>query len=184
MKLSARERKSIAAAIIVVLLTAGIQYVALPLWNRQATGADDLLRAQKQLRRQRELIAAANQIQNRTRVLETNLTEDEHQLLPAGDSNKAGADLEGWIVQRAGEQKLDIGRIDFLPSTPFGKMYVRVAVQFELNGQMTQLTQFFDALLKSEKLIALEDMQISSTGTKDKKVRCVVVIATLMPSAS
>ena len=47
MKLSARERKGIVAAIIVVLLTAGIQYVALPLWNRQATGSEDLLRAQK-----------------------------------------------------------------------------------------------------------------------------------------
>jgi Tfp pilus assembly protein PilO len=184
MKLRPRERKFVAAAMVVALLVVGGRYVALPLWNRQTTGAEDLLRAQKQLRRQKELIAASKQIQSQTGALEARLTAEERQLLSAEDSNKAGAELEGWVVQRAGEQKLDVGRIEFLPSTPFGKTYARVAVQFELNGQMTQLVQFFDSLLKSEKLVALEDMQINSVGSKDKRVRCVVVVATLMPTAN
>lgn len=184
MKLSPRERKFIAAAIITAALVAGLQFVVLPLWNRQASGAEDLLRAQKQLRRQKELIAATKQIQSQTVALEGRLTEEERRLLSPEDSNKAAAELEGWVAQRAGEQKLAIGRIEFLPSTPFGKMYVRVAVQLELNGQMTQLAQFFDALLKSEKTVALEDMQINSVGSKDKRVRCVVMITTLMRTAN
>jgi Tfp pilus assembly protein PilO len=184
MKLRPRERTFVVVAVVAALLLTGLRYVAIPLSDRQASGAEELLRAQKQLRRQRELIAATKQIQSQTGTLEARLTEQGRRLPSAEDSNKAGAELEGWVVQKAGEEKLDVGRIEFLPSIPFGKMYARLAVQFELNGQMTQLVQFFDDLLKSEKMVALEDVQINSIGSKDKRVRCVVVVTTLMPTAN
>jgi Tfp pilus assembly protein PilO len=112
------------------------------------------------------------------------LAEEERRLVPPGDLNKASADLQGWIVQQAATQQLDIIRSEFLPVTQVGGMYVRIPLQFEFNGQMTQLAQFFNSLLKGEKLLAVEDVQINSTGTKDKRVRCVVVITTLMPKAN
>jgi Tfp pilus assembly protein PilO len=182
MTLQPRERKLVAIGIVAMLLLAGI-YLVLPLWGRQS-GDADLLRVQRELRQQRELIGATKQIQTQSGALQARLAEEERRLVAPGDLNKGSADLQGWIVQQASTQQLDIIRSEFLPVTQVGGMYVRIPLQFEFNGQMTQLAQFFDAMLKGEKLLAVEDIQINSTGAKDKRVRCVVVITTLMPKVN
>jgi Tfp pilus assembly protein PilO len=182
MNLQPRERKLVVVAVIAVVLFTGFYFIA-PLWSRQS-GGDDLQRVQKELRRQKELIAATKQMQNQTGALQAKLADDERRLVAPGDLNKASAELQGWVVQQAAAHQLDIIRSEFLPAAPLGGLYVRIPVQFEFNGQMTQLVQFFDALQKGEKIIALEDMQINSTGAKDKRVRCVVVVTTLMPKVN
>jgi Tfp pilus assembly protein PilO len=184
MKLQPRERKMILVAGVLALLVVGVYFVVVPLLSRGAASRDDFQLVQKELRRQKELIAAKKQIQDQAAVLQSRLSEMEHHLLPTEDPGKAGAELQAWVSQQAAQQQLDIVRSEFLPSTKMGTRYVRVPVQFELNGQITQLTQFFNALTGGERIIAVEDLQINSAGAKDKRVRCVVVVATLMATAS
>ncbi len=183
MSLQPREKKLVTLAIVAAIVFAAYYWV-LPIWSNQAGGGDSLPRVQKELRRQKELIAASKQIQSQTGLLAERLAEQERHLVVPGDVNKASADLQGWIVQQAAAQQLDIIRSEFLPATPVGGAYVRIPVQFEFNGQMTQFAQFFGALQRGDKIVSVEDLQINSTGTKDKRVRCVIVIATLMPKAS
>jgi Tfp pilus assembly protein PilO len=180
MRIQPRERKLIIAGGVAALLFLLVQYVVLPVWERRSTGPDDLAAAQKELRRQRELIAALKPVQNQAGLLEARLTTVERRLLPDQAPSKAGADLQAWVSQRATQQQIDVVRSEFLPPTQSADRYVRVPVQFELNGQITQIMQLFEGMLRSDRLISLEDMQINSAGAKDKRVRCTVVIATLM----
>jgi type II secretory pathway component PulM len=58
MNIRPRERKLIITVGIAAVLFVVPYYVVLPLWSTQAGGRDDLQLAQKELRRQQELIAS------------------------------------------------------------------------------------------------------------------------------
>ena len=79
MSLQPREKKLVTLAIIAAILFAGF-YWGLPFWSSQAGGGDSLPRVQKELRRQKELIAASKQIQGQTGMLTTKLAEEERRL--------------------------------------------------------------------------------------------------------
>jgi Tfp pilus assembly protein PilO len=183
MKLHPREKKFVAVALLAMVLFVLLQYVLLPRWDRRKDSRDDLLLAQRELRRRRELLAAGNSLRNQAETLQARLAEQEGRLWTAQDTNQAGAQLQAWLVQRVAEQQLELVRSDFLPPSPVGDAYVRVPVQLELNGRVTQLIQFFGSIKQGDKAVALDELQISSGGGKEKRVRCVVVIAGLMAKA-
>lgn len=184
MKLSAREKKLIAAAGIAGLLFVALEFLVLPATEEGAGGKEQLMLAQKELRNRRELVAAANEWQSQVATLQMRLGEEERRLLAAPDVNQAGAQLQEWLGQRAAEQQLQILRSDFLPPSALADTYVRVPVQLELSGRITQLVQFFTAILQAERSVALEELQIIGAGAgKEKRVRCVVVVTALMAKA-
>ena len=181
MKLSAREKRFVAAALVSAALFAVLEFGVLPEREEWAGGAEELLRLQKQLRHRRELAAAAAELQNQAAALQARLQAEEGRLLAATEVNQAGAELEQWISQRAAEHQLEVVRSDFLPAEALGESYVRVPVRLELSGRITSLVQFFTALLQGERRVALEEVQINMFGvSNEKRVRCMVVVAGLM----
>jgi len=148
-------------------------------------GEEELLHLHKELRHRRELAAATAELQNQTAAQQARLQAEEGRLLAATEVNQAGAELEQWISQRAAEHQLEVVRSDFLPPGALGETYVRVPVRLELSGRIGSLVQFFTALLRGERRVALEEVQINVFGVSgEKRVRCTVVVAGLMKNST
>jgi len=182
MKLSPREKKFVAAALVAGTLFACTEFLVLP-WSEKNIGSQETLRLkQKALRRERELAISAPQIRAQTAALEGRLTDEEHRLLSAPDANQAGAQLQEWLVRQATEQHLNVVRSEFLPSSPVAESYVLIPVRIELNGRITQIVQFLTAALQGERVASLDELQIGDVGVidKEKMVRCSVIVSSLM----
>ena len=185
MKLGDRDKKflmvlAFSAAVFVLL-----NYVLLPWSDKFMDAGEQLTLAQKKLRQEKELIASAPRVQSELAALQARLDQEEKRLLPATDANQAGAQLQDWLAQRAGEQKLDVQRSDFLATTPVSDLYIKVPVRLELNGAITQVVQFMNVVARGERVVSVDELHINSMGVdKEKRVHCSVVISSLMPKVS
>jgi Tfp pilus assembly protein PilO len=179
MNLQSREKTFLIAGLLGALVFSFLEFVALPHWGQAESSSNSLFLAQKELRYSRELLAT-KQLRDREIALRGRLEEQEHRLLVAPDSNQAGAQLQSWLANHATEQQLGLVRSEFLAPTPVGDSYLRIPVRLELNGRITQLTQFFSGVTGGERIAEIEELQISGAGGKEKHVHCVVVIAALM----
>jgi len=179
MKLRPRERKLVVAAVLTALFFACLEFVVLPRWDRAENSTGSLFLAKKELRRSRELIAA-KQLREQETALRSRLSDQERRLLVAPDANQAGAQLQTWLASRAAEQQLGVVRSEFLAPSPAGGNYIRIPVRLELNGRITQLTQFFSAVVTGDRIVDIEELQINSAGDKEKQLHCGIVVAALM----
>ncbi len=184
MNLAEREKRLIALAVFSAMLFSLLNWVVLPWSDDFFASGQDLARAEKKLRSRRELVAAAPQVQARLQLLQVKLDGEEKRLLATADSNQAGAQFQQWLAQRAVEQKLDVQRTDFLPVAPLSDDYVRVPVRLDLEGPITQVVQFMNAITHGDKAVAVDELHVASSGPeKEKRVRCTIVISALMAKA-
>ena len=181
MKLTQRDRSFLALGLLSALIFAALNWGVLPWTERFMDSGQQLTLAEKKLRQRKELVAAAPQAQAQLKQAEAQLAEQEKHLLPKSDAEQAGPQLQQWLVARAAEQKLEVGRTDFLAATPVGNDYLRVPVRLDFNAPITQVVQFLNAVTHGERVVSVDELQINSYGTeKDKKVHCGVVISALM----
>lgn len=185
MKLSQRDRRALmllAASAAVFLL---LNYVVVPWGEKFMTSGDELRMAEKKLRHEKQMLTSAPQVDAQVAALQGQLDGEEQKLLSGSDRNQAGAQLQQWIAQRAADQKLELLRTDFIEATPYADDYLRIPVKVELNGPITQVVQFINAVTRGDRLIAVDELVVNSAfGDKDKKVRCSMVISALMRKAS
>lgn len=179
MKLQAREKKFVIAALVAALVFLTVQFKILPHWDRAETTSDSLFQAQKELRNSRQLIAA-RQLREQETALRTRLDEQNRRLLSAADANQGGAQFQSWLATAATHQQLVFQRSEFLAPTPVGSKYVRIPVRLELTGRITDITQFLAAITTSDRIVSIEEFDLNSNGDKDKRVRCGLVVAALM----
>lgn len=182
MKLQARERKSLIAVGVAALVFVLLEFVALPHWDSVQTSSGSLFLANKELRYDRELLAA-KQLRDQAVTLQARLSEEEHRLIVAPDTDQAGAQLQKWLADRAAGQQMRLVRSEFLAPSAIGENFVRIPVRLELTGRMTQLTQFFNTITAGERIVEVDELQISGSGDKEKRVHCEVVIGAVMAKA-
>ena len=185
MKLQEHEKKMIRLAAVAAVVFALLNWVVLPWGEELMESRDQLTLAEKKLRRQKELVAAAPRVKLELAALEQRLAEEEKRLLPPGDASQAGAQLQQWLAQQAAGLRLEVQRSDFLPPAPVADAYVRVPVRLEFTGPVTQVMQFLNAVTRGDRAVSVDELQVSSLGVeKEKRVRCTLVVSGLMPKAS
>jgi Tfp pilus assembly protein PilO len=179
MKLQPREKGFLFAGLLGALVFLFLEFVALPNWSSAENSSNRLFLAQKELRYSRELLAS-KQLRDQELALRGRLEEQKHRLLAGPDSNQAGAQFQRWLADHAAELQLGLVRSEFMAPAPVGENCLRIPVRLELNGRITQLTQFLTAVTSGERIAEIEELQINGAGDKEKRVHCVVVIAALM----
>jgi Tfp pilus assembly protein PilO len=185
MTLAERDKKLLMLLAASALMFLLLNYLVLPWGEKFMESGDQLTLAEKKLRQKKEMVAAAPQVQSQLVALQTRLDQQEKRLLPAADANQAGPQLQAWLAQRAGEQRLEVQRSDFLPMVAVSDSYVKVPVRLDLNGPITQVVQFMNAVTHSERIVSVDELVINSMGVdKDKRVHCTVVISSLMAKVS
>ena len=182
MNLQPREKGFLILGVLGALVFLFLQFVALPNWESAGSSSNRLFLAQNELRHSRELLAS-KQLRDVEPALRGRLGEQQHRLLPGPDSNQAGAQLQRWLADHAAEQQLGLVRSEFLAPAPVGDGYLRIPVRLELNGRITQLTQFLSGVTGGERIAEFDELQINATGDKEKRVHCVVVVSALMAKA-
>lgn len=184
MKVAGREKRFLLALVFSTVFLAFANYVLLPWGERVLTSGQQLTLAEKKLRQKRELVAAAPRVDAELKALEARLDSEEKRLLPTSDPSQASAQLQQWVSQRAAEQKVEVLRSDFLAAAPVGEHYVRVPVRLELNAPITQMVQFLNALTRGDRMVAIDELSVTSFVDKEKRVRCSMVVSALAPKAS
>jgi len=185
MKLQDREKRFVLLAVASALLFALLNWVVLPWTDHFLEAGQQLTLAEKKLRQRRELLAAASQVHAQTQAAQAQLDAEEKRLLPTADGNQAGAQLQQWLVQRAAEQKLEIQRTDFLALSPASEQYTRVPVRLDLDGPITQVAAFMNAITHGDRIVAVDELTVNTfTPTPEKRVRCTLVVSALMAKPS
>ena len=182
MKLQRRERTFVIVALVSTVIFAVVQFVVLPRWDRAGRESGTLFQAQKDLRNSRELLAT-KQLRDQVAVLRSRLEEQNRRLLSAPDQNHAGAQFLTWLSVSASQQQLAFVRSEFLPPVPAGENYLRIPVRLELNGRITPITQFLAAITTSDRLVSIDELDLSSNGDKEKRVHCSLVASALLSKA-
>jgi Tfp pilus assembly protein PilO len=186
MKLQDREKRFVTLAVASAVLFALLNWVVLPWADHFLEAGQQLTLAEKKLRQRRELLASAAQVHTQAQTVEAQLAAEEKRLLASADGNQAGAQLQQWLVQRAAEQKLEIQRTDFLATSPASEQYTRVPVRLDIDGPITQVAQFMNAITHGDRAVAVEEITVSTAApSPEKRVRCTLVVSALMvkPSA-
>jgi Tfp pilus assembly protein PilO len=179
MKLNHRERRFVIGGLFAATLFGVAQFIVLPRWERIKSGSGGLFQAEKELRSDRELIAA-KQIREQEAALRARLDEQNRRLLSAPDANQAGAEFQTWLAAGAAQQQLGFVRSEFLAPVVVGDKYVRIPVRLELTGRITQITQFLASITTSDRIVAIEELDLSSSSDKEKRIHCGLVAAALM----
>lgn len=179
MKLQSREKKFVIGALVALAIFSLLKLVVLPRWDRAQGGPGNLFQVQKELRSDRELIAT-KQLRDQVNALQSHLNEQSGRLFSASDSSQAGAEFLTWLSSSASQQQLGFVRSEFLPPVPARPKYERIPVRIELVGRITQITQFLSVITSSDHLVSLDDLELSSNGDKEKRVRCSVVASALV----
>ena len=181
MKLSERDRRFLMIGACSALVFAILNWGVLPLFDQSLDSSQQLTLAEKKLRQRKELVAEAPQAQTEFTKLQSQLDAEEKRLLPTSDPSQAGPQLQQWLAQRAAEQRVEIGRSDFLAVAPLNDRYLRVPVRLDLNAPITQIAQFMNSLERGDRMIAIDEITINSSGPdKEKKVHCSMVVSGLM----
>jgi Tfp pilus assembly protein PilO len=129
------------------------------------------------------LIVAAKQLREQEAVLRARLDEQNRRLLSAPDANQAGAEFQTWLAAGAAQQQLGFVRSEFLAPVAVGNKYLRIPVRLELTGRITQITQFLASITNSDRMVAIEELDLTSSGDKEKRIHCGLVAAALMAKA-
>jgi Tfp pilus assembly protein PilO len=179
MKLQPREKKFVMGALIATVLFVVTDFLVLPRWERAQNEAGSLFQAQKELRNSRELIAT-KQLREQVAAIRSRLDEQNRRLLSAPDPNQAGAQFLTWLQAAAAEQQLGFVRSEFLTPVAAGDKYLCIPIRLELTGRITQITQFLATITSSDRMVAIDELDLNSNGDKEKKIHCGVVASALM----
>lgn len=182
MKVTAREKKFLIAALVAAVAFVLIQFVIAPpnAGENGAAGIDQLALAQRRLRRQEEL-AAASRLPAAVAALQARLDRERKGLLAGSEPSQAGAQLQNWLAQLAASQQLQVLRTDFLPTATFAPGLVRVPVRIELHGRITPLVAFLTSVTQGDQIASVDSTQLSNYGEDQKKeLLCTVVVSGLM----
>ena len=185
MTLKSRDRRALLMLGVSAVLFLFLNYVAVPWGEKFMTSGEDLRRAEKKLRHEKEMVSSGPLVEAEVKTLQARLDSEEQKLLTGTDPNQASAQLQQWIAQRAGEQKVELLRTDFIEVKPYADDYLRVPVRLEMTGPITQVVQFINAVTHGDRLVSVDELSVNSAYVdKEKKVRCSMVVSALMRKAS
>ena len=180
MKLQRREKILVIVALVSAVVFVFAQFVVLPRWETASSESGTLFQAQKDLRNSRELLAS-KQLRDQVTTLRSRLEAQNRRLLSALDQNQAGAQFLTWLSAGASQQQLAFVRSEFLPPAPAGEKYLRIPVRLEINGRITPITQFLADITSGDRLVSIDELELTSNGDKEKKVHCSLVASAFMP---
>jgi predicted secreted protein len=183
MNLSERDRRA--------LLLLGVVVAVVLVWRASQSGSADapaeavlsVPAAEKQVLRLRQIEASLILKQARLKQAEQQLAEAESGLLEAETAAQAQAQLLQTIRRVGKAEGIDARGGEIGAVRPLGDDYGEVSVAVTFDCQIEQLLNFLAALSAEPKLLATEDLRISSSGTADKKLNVRVAVSGVVPRA-
>ncbi len=92
----------------------------------------------------------------------------ENHFLEAPDVNAATLQIEETVRALANQNQIRVTRSNPLPERMIGERYARIGVQLNLEGEYDSLINFIHAVSSYEKLLLVEEFQLTSFRVRDQ----------------
>ena len=167
-RLSKRNKR---ALLILGGLVAG--YVAVfqlffPFLDRQREIGGQITSKTKEVQRYLKALQQGPEFVNHLEGVRGSIQAYESHFLEAPDVNTATLQIEETVRALAGQNQIRVTRSNPLPERMIGEQYARIGVQLNLEGEYDSLISFIHAVSSYEKLLLIEEFQLTSFRVRDQ----------------
>ena len=153
------------------MVAAYVYYVFIPQRDYYKSQKESMLKLEEKYNEQQRILANLPRFQQELKMLQLAF-EDALKMLP---NAREIPNLITSISTNAQEAGLEI--LLFQPKPEISKdFYAQIPVQMKVTGRYPQIGVFFDKLSKLPRIINIEDLQILSRQTKEKKSSSVILL--------
>jgi len=163
-KVTAREKRLIVAA-IVLAVGIGIYYAATSLIPEPASLSRNVELKKRMLRSRRETLSREGIYKNRLEQYRKQLEAHKSRFLPGENSSLASAELQKVIRDFADQSGVEITQRSVLPEKKVEDFVTKVTIRVDTNCTPEQLVQFMASIENYEKLLKIDEMQITLIRT-------------------
>ena len=191
-KISAREKRFLAAAAGAVLLFAAGRWFAMP-WLRSAMGSEEVINERLAVMEAYQgVISREEALGQEAGELAAALEKYGAYLLPASMPPLAAAELQNRIKAIADRSGLNIQSEKILPHQA-GEFYLEIPVQIVATGKVEQIRDFILLLESAETYIGIDALQLralarrrsgrgASGGGTTNQIQATITISGLIPA--
>jgi general secretion pathway protein M len=156
--LSARQRKGLAAAILVLVVVMLLGLTALPIWSANRGYQNAIETAQQRLERLRRTADSGSDLQSRFDQLQRSRVAAAHTLQSATPA-LAGAELQRIVTRSVAASGGQVLSTQIMPVRE-EQQFLRVAVKVRMRGTLEHIMDLFYALESGEPFLFLDQVSI------------------------
>jgi Tfp pilus assembly protein PilO len=160
-KVTPREKRLIVAA-IVLAVGIGIYYATTSLIPEPQSLSQDVEQKKRLLRRQRETLSSEGTYKARLEQYQKQLEAQKARFLPGENSSLASSELQRVVRDLADQSGVEITQRSPVPEKKVEDFVTKVGIRVDANCTPEQLVHFMASIESYDKLLKIDDMQISS----------------------
>jgi len=158
-KVTAREKRVIVAGAVVVVAVLVYYAVTLMPSSGDLTQTVDLKK--KMLLKQRETLAREEIYKTQLEQYQKALNQNMTRLLPGGNPNVAGAELQKILTDFAAQSSVEITQKNILPPKRTEDGLQKISVRIDTTCTLEQLVQFLAAVENYEKYLTIDEFTVT-----------------------
>lgn len=177
--LNTREKRALAAMAVAAALFLLLEFFVLPGMDSAEKLRAALPLREKTLRKYQQMVALAGGRETDWQSLQTRLAEAEKGLLDSRTPAVASAELQELVKQLMAQQGIEMRGANFLPARalkPAAAGYTAVPLSLGFECTLDQLASFLLAARSSSKVLALEQLTISTVLPRPDRPRKMVSV--------
>ncbi len=171
MQISRLSKRNKRALLILGGLVAGyiaVFHLFLPFLDRQREIGGQIASTRQEVQRHLKALEQRPLYANHLDRVRETVQAYENHFLEAPDVNAATLQIEETVRALADQNQIRVTRSNPLPEKMIGERYARVAVQLNLEGEYDSLINFIHAVSSYEKLLLVEEFQLTSFRVRDQ----------------
>ncbi|MBI4483772.1 MAG: type II secretion system protein M [Acidobacteria bacterium] len=178
-RFSPRERALLLVAAGVGTVTVLLVFIVFPFVDSQKRMAEELELKKETLRRYKEIVAEKELYVRRLESANKLLRERSTRLLAGDNPSLASTDLQRLLNDLVARNTIELQRMDPPRVKVLNETYQQISIQFQTQCMPQQFVPFLHALITHEKLLTVDDVNISSLkiGQNVTKIRPLITIS-------
>ena len=171
MQISRLSKRNKRALLILGGLVAGyvaVFHLFLPFLDRQREIGGQIASTRQEVQRYLKALEQGPLYANHLDRVRGTVQAYENHFLEAPDVNAATLQIEETVRALASQNQIRVTRSNPLPEKMIGERYARIAVQLNLEGEYDSLINFIHAVSSYEKLLLVEEFQLTSFRVRDQ----------------
>ena len=158
---------------LLVLGGFAVGYVAvfhlfLPFLDRQREIGGQIASARQEVQRYLKALDQGPAYGNHRQGVREAVQAYQEHFLEAPDVNTAALQIEETVRTLAAQNNIRVTRSNPLPEKMIGDRYAKIGVQLNLEGEYEALIGFIHAVSSQEKLLLVEELQLTSFRVRDQ----------------
>lgn len=169
-RLSQREKMAVGVGVVGCVLILVVMYIVLPFFDAKAAAAAELEGKAHLLQRSLAAIQQRESLQLELEAVERLVEHYRQGLLDGQDANVASIQLQEIVGNLAGAQGVRITRSTPVGERKIGERYLRIALQINIDTDLSGLLNFLHALSSHSKFLVVDECFVNSFRQQNRTV--------------